>query len=110
MGAANASAGLFQGFAVSGSASRTAAVGGAGGGSQMVSLLAAALVLVTAAFLTPLFTDLPEPVLGAIVIVAVRGFLRTEPLRRYWRLDRRSFWVATTALLGTLCSTWCPGC
>jgi sulfate permease, SulP family len=49
-------------------------------------------------------------VLGAIVIVAVRGFLRTEPLRRYWRLDRRSFWVATTALLGTLCSTWCPGC
>ena len=60
MGAANASAGLFQGFAVSGSASRTAAVGGAGGGSQMVSLLAAALVLVTAAFLTPLFTDLPS--------------------------------------------------
>ena len=109
MGAANASAGLFQGFAVSGSASRTAAVGGAGGGSQMVSLLAAALVLVTAAFLTPLFTDLPEPVLGAIVIVAVRGFLRTEPLRRYWRLDRRSFWVATTALLGTLVFDLLPG-
>lgn len=102
MGAVNATAGLFQGFAVSGSASRTTAVEGAGGGSQMVSLLAAALVLVTAAFLTPLFTDLPEAVLGAIVIVAVRGFLRTEPLQRYWRLDRRSFWVATTALLGTL--------
>jgi sulfate permease, SulP family len=109
MGAANASAGLFQGFAVSGSASRTAAVGGAGGGSQMVSLLAAALVLVTAAFLTPLFTDLPEPVLGAIVIVAVRGFLRIEPLRRYWRLDRRSFWTAATALLGTLVFDLLPG-
>ena len=75
----------------------------------MVSLLAAALVLVTAAFLTPLFTDLPEPVLGAIVIVAVRGFLRTEPLQRYWRLDRRSFWVATTALLGTLVFDLLPG-
>jgi sulfate permease, SulP family len=109
MGAANAAAGLFQGFAVSGSASRTAAVEGAGGGSQMVSLLAAVLVLVTAAFLTPLFTDLPEPVLGAIVIVAVRGFLRTERLRRYWRLDRRSFWVATTALLGTLVFDLLPG-
>ena len=36
----------------------------------------------SAAFLTPLFTDLPDPVLGAIVIVAVRGFLRTEPLGR----------------------------
>ncbi|MGH3100195.1 MAG: SulP family inorganic anion transporter, partial [Thermoleophilia bacterium] len=109
MGAANATAGLFQGFAVSGSASRTAAVEGAGGGSQMVSLIAAVLVLVTAAFLTPLFTDLPEPVLGAIVIVAVRGFLRTEPLRRYYALDRRSFWVATTALLGTLVFDLLPG-
>ena len=109
MGAANAAAGLFRGFAVSGSASRTAAVGAAGGCSQMVSLIAAVLVLVTAAFLTPLFTDLPEPVLGAIVIVAVRGFLRTAPLRRYWRLDRRSFWVATTALVGTLVFDLLPG-
>jgi high affinity sulfate transporter 1 len=109
MGTANAAAGLFQGFAVSGSASRTAAVEGAGGSSQMVSLLAAVLVLVTAAFLTPLFTDLPEPVLGAIVIVAVRGFLRVEPLRRYWRLDRRSFWTATTALAGTLVFDLLPG-
>jgi sulfate permease, SulP family len=109
MGAANATAGLFQGFAVSGSASRTAAVEAAGGASQMVSLLAAVLVLVTAAFLTPLFTDLPEPVLGAIVIVAVRGFLRTEPLRRYWRLDRRSFWVAMAALAGTLVFDLLPG-
>jgi SulP family sulfate permease len=109
MGAANATAGLVQGFAVSGSASRTAAVEGAGGSSQMVSLIAAVLVLVTAAFLTPLFTDLPEPVLGAIVIVAVRGFLRVEPLRRYWRLDRRSFWVAMAALLGTLVFDLLPG-
>jgi sulfate permease, SulP family len=110
MGAANATAGTFQGFAISGSASRTAAVEGAGGASQVVSLLAAVLVLVTAALLTPLFTDLPEPVLGAIVIVAVRGFLRTQPLRRYWRLDRRSFWVATAAWPGRWCSTCCPGC
>jgi SulP family sulfate permease len=109
MGAANATAGLFQGFAVSGSASRTAATEGAGGASQMVSLLAAVLVLVTAAFLTPLFTDLPEPVLAAIVIVAVRGFLRLAPLRRYWRLDRRSFWVAMAALLGTLVFDLLPG-
>jgi SulP family sulfate permease len=109
MGAANGAAGLVQGFAVSGSASRTAAVEGAGGSSQMVSLIAAVLVLVTAAFLTPLFTDLPEPVLGAIVVVAVRGFLRTEPLVRYWRLDRRSFWVAMAALLGTLVFDLLPG-
>jgi sulfate permease, SulP family len=56
-----------------------------------------------------LCTDLPEAVLGAIVIVAVRGFLGVAPLRRYWRLDRRSFWVATTALLGTLVFDLLPG-
>lgn len=109
MGASNAAAGIFGGFAVSGSASRTAAAEAAGGRTQMLSLLAAVFVLITAAFLTPLFTQLPEPVLGAIVIVAVRGFLRVAPLRRYWRLDRNSFAVAMTALMGVLVFDLLPG-
>jgi sulfate permease, SulP family len=109
MGAANAAVGLFRGFAVSGSASRTAAVEGAGGSSQMVSLIAAVFVLVTAAFLTPLFTQLPEPVLGAIVVVAVRGFLRWRTMLDYWRRDRRTFAVALTALLGVLVFDLLPG-
>ncbi len=109
MGAANATAGLFKGFAVSGSASRTAAVEAAGGRSAMASLIAAALVLVTAAFLTPLFTDLPEAVLGAIVIVAVRGFLRVGELRRYARLQPAALAVALTALVGVLVFDLLPG-
>jgi SulP family sulfate permease len=109
MGAANASVGLFAGFAVSGSASRTAAAEGGGGRTQMLSIIAAGLVLVTAAFLTPLFTQLPEPVLGAIVIVAVRSFMRIAPLRRYWRLDRPSFAIAAAALLGVLTFDLLPG-
>lgn len=56
----------------------------------MVSLIAAGLILLTGAFLTPLFTDLPEPVLGAIVIVAVRGFMRVGELRRYAALTGRA--------------------
>jgi SulP family sulfate permease len=109
MGASNAAAGLFGGFAVSGSASRTAAADAAGGRTQLVSLIAAAFVLITAAFLTPLFTQLPEPVLGAIVIVAVRGFLRVTVLTRYWQRDRTSFAVAATALLGVLVLDLLPG-
>ena len=109
MGAANAAAGFVRGFAVSGSASRTAAVEGAGGRSQMVSIVAAVLVLITAAFLTPLFTQLPKPVLGAIVIVAVRGFLRVGNIRLYWRRDKPSFAVAATALLGVLIFDLLPG-
>lgn len=109
MGAANVAVGFVRGFAVSGSASRTAAVDGAGGTSQMVSVVAAVLVLITAAFLTPLFTQLPEPVLGAIVIVAVRGFLRVGKMRLYWRRDKRNFAIASAALLGVLVFDLLPG-
>lgn len=109
VGLSNIAVGLVRGFVVSGSASRSAAAAGAGGRTPMVSLIAAALILLTGAFLTPLFTDLPEPVLGAIVIVAVRGFMRTSELRRYAAADRRSLWVALTALIGVLLFDLLPG-
>ena len=109
MGMANLGAGLFQGFAVSGSASRTAAADQAGSQTGLAALVAAALVLLTGAFLTPLFTDLPEAVLGAIVIVVVRAFLRVGELQRYWRLQRSSFAIAVTAIGGVLVFDLLPG-
>jgi high affinity sulfate transporter 1 len=109
VGAANIAVGCVRGFVVSGSASRSAAAAGAGGRSPMVSLIATGLILLTGAFLTPLFTDLPEPVLGAIVIVAVRGFLNVGELRRYAALDRSSLLVALTALFGVLLFDLLPG-
>lgn len=109
VGLSNIAVGLVRGFVVSGSASRSAAATAAGGRTPMVSLIAAGLILLTGAFLTPLFTDLPEPVLGAIVIVAVRGFMRVGELRRYAALDRQSLWVALTALIGVLIFDLLPG-
>jgi sulfate permease, SulP family len=109
IGTANAAAGLFRGFAVSGSALRATAVEAAGGHSPLASLAAAGGVLVTAAFLTPLFTDLPLAVLGAIVIVAVRGFLRVDELLRYARLQPVALVAAVTALLGVLLFDVLPG-
>ncbi|MEV0850236.1 SulP family inorganic anion transporter [Streptomyces sp. NPDC049954] len=109
VGIANICVGLFRGFTVSGSASRSAAAEAAGARSRLTSLIAAVLILVTGAFLTPLFTELPEPVLGAIVIVAVRGFLSPAQLRRYARADRASLWVALTALAGVLLFDLLPG-
>ena len=52
--------------------------------------------------LLPLFRDLPQAVLGAIVIVAVIGFLNVAALRRIARLRRDSFAVALVAMLGVL--------
>jgi high affinity sulfate transporter 1 len=109
MGASNAAVGLFRGFAVSGSASRSAAAKAAGAASPMTSVVAAVIVLLTGAFLTPLFTDLPEPVLGAIVVVAIRSFFNVAALRRYRHADRRSFAIAATALLGVMIFDLLPG-
>ncbi len=59
IGASNLLAGLSSGFIQSGGASQTAAADTAGGRTQVVSLVAAALVLLTGAFLGPIFSDLP---------------------------------------------------
>ncbi|GAA4245090.1 sulfate permease [Dactylosporangium darangshiense] len=109
LGVTNLAAGWFRGFAVSGSASRTAAVAGTGARTPMVSLLAAALVLLTAALCTPLLGVLPQAVLAAIIVVALRGFLRLGRFVRYWRLQRPAFAVAAAALLGVLCFDLLPG-
>jgi len=56
LGTANAAAGLVRGFALSGSASKSAAAEASGAATPMTSLLAALVVLITGAFLTPLFS------------------------------------------------------
>jgi SulP family sulfate permease len=58
--------------------------------------------VLTSVALLPLFQDLPQPVLGAIVISAVLGFLRVDEMRRIAVLRRDSFWLAITALVATL--------
>jgi SulP family sulfate permease len=102
LGGANLLAGLSQGFVQSGGASQTAAADRAGGRTQAMSLVAAALVLVTGAFLAPLFTDLPEATLAAIVIVAITGFLRVGELVRFARMRRSAIVIALVALAGVL--------
>jgi sulfate permease, SulP family len=74
IGASNALAGLSSGFVQPGGASQTAAADGAGARSQLATVIAAVLILLTGAFLAPLFKDLPEATLAAIVVVAVSGF------------------------------------
>jgi high affinity sulfate transporter 1 len=102
MGAANLGAGLFQGFSIGASLSKSAAAEAAGGRSQVAGLVAAASTALVALFLTPLFENLPEAALGAIVIVAVSGMVKVGELRRLVRLRRVEFWIAVVALVGVL--------
>jgi MFS superfamily sulfate permease-like transporter len=102
VGIANLGAGLFQGFAVGGSLSRSTANDAAGARSQVSSLVASALVLLTAIALTPLFYNLPQATLGAIVIRAVIGLMNVGELQRFYRLRTAAFLQALTAMLGVL--------
>ncbi len=102
LGAANLLAGLSSGFVQSGGASQTAAADGAGGRTQLAAVAAAGLILLTGAFLAPLFEDLPEATLAAIVVVAVAGFFRVAELRRFFRIRRSAVVWAGLALVGVL--------
>ena len=109
LGAANLASGFFRGFAQGGSLSRSAANDAAGGRSQVSSLVAAGLTLLVTALFTPLFYNLPEATLGAIVIHAVWSLFDVAALRRYARLNRPDLVVALAALLGVLTLDTLPG-
>jgi high affinity sulfate transporter 1 len=109
LGAANVASGLFGGFTTDASLSQTATAEAAGAKSQLASLITSALVLGTALVLAPLFADLPNAVLGAIVIAAVVGLMDVREMRRYWAWRRTDFLIAVTAMVGVLLTTVLAG-
>lgn len=109
LGVANLGAGLFQGFAGGGSLSKTTVNDVSGARSQMSGIAAAVLVLIITAVLTPLFHNLPDATLGAIVIHAVWRLMNIGELRRYFRVSKPDFVLAATALLGVLIFEILPG-
>ncbi len=109
LGAANIASGLFGGFTTDASLSQTATAEAAGAKSQLSSLVTAGLILATAVFLAPLFADLPNAVLGAIVIAASLSLMDVTEMRRYWAWRRTDFLVAIVALVGVLLTTVLTG-
>jgi sulfate permease, SulP family len=109
LGASNLAAGVTQGFVQSGGASQTMAAERAGGKTQLASIIAAGLILLTGAFLAPLFADLPQATLGAIVVVAIAGFFRVDEIRRFARLRTSAVVLALIALGGVLVLGVLPG-
>jgi high affinity sulfate transporter 1 len=100
LGAANLAAGFFQGFPVSGSASRTAVAEAAGGKSQAVGLVGALSIVLLLLFAGGLTTYLPQASLAAIVIVAGTALFDLATMRWLWRVRRSEFVLCLVALLG----------
>ena len=101
--AANIGAGVFQGMPVSTSLSASSLNDHSGARTGLASLTSGVTVLLTLLVLAPLFSQLPKPVLGALIIEAVvMGMMNLPEMRRIYRVQRFDFWVAVAAIVGTL--------
>ncbi len=109
LGASNLGAGLFQGFAVDASLSRSAIADEAGIKTQVSSLIAFALVLITAVALAPLFRNLADATLAALIIISVVNLISIDEFRRLYGLDKVDFGLAVISLLGVLIFGILPG-
>ena len=114
LGAANLGAGIFGGFAVNGSLSKTAVNSTAGGRTQLVGLIVAGLTILTLLLLTGYFESLPVATLAAVVIAALVDLIDFSTLRNYYRVysrrlgraygfaARADFIAAVAAMLGVM--------
>ena len=109
LGAANVTSACLGGLVSGCSMSSTAVNDRAGAKSQFSSLTAAAMVLITLVALMPLFHNLPEAVLGAIVIYAVARMMKVNELKRFYQFHVDEFAQAMLALLGVIIVGILPG-
>ena len=102
-GMSNVGAGLFQGMPVSTSLSASSLNDHSGARTGLASLTSGVMVLLTLLVLAPLFSNLPKPVLAALIIEAVvMGMMDLPEMRRLARVQRFDFWIAMAAIGGTL--------
>jgi len=102
LAASNLTAGLGGGFPVSGGTSQSLVNEEGGARTPLSTALAAVFILVVVLFFSHLLSALPQPVLAAVVLVAVSGLLKLSTLRELWRSDRPEFVVAIAAFAGVL--------
>jgi high affinity sulfate transporter 1 len=109
IGAANLAAGLFQGFPVSTSGSRTAVAERAGAKTQLTGVTGAALIILMIVLVPGLFRNLPQPALAAVVITASLSLADIPATMRLWRQRKAEFLLSIAAFLGVALLGVLPG-
>ncbi|MFD4836574.1 SulP family inorganic anion transporter [Achromobacter sp. NPDC058515] len=94
LGVANLAAGFFQGFPISGSASRTPVAEAAGSRTQLTGVVAAVAVAALLLAAPNLLRHLPNSALAAVVIAAAIGLFEFKDLRRIYRIQQWEFWLS----------------
>src|SRR5215831_2420558 len=102
LAASNFVAGLGGGFPVSGGTSQSLVNEEGGAQTPLSTALAALFILIVVLFFSHLLSALPQPVLAAVVLVAIAGLLNLSMLKELWLNDRSEFVVAMAAFAGVL--------
>ena len=102
LAASNLFAGLGSGFPVSGGTSQSLVNEEGGAHTPLSTALAALFILLVVLFFSHLLSALPQPVLAAVVLVAIAGLFNLSTLKELWRSDRSEFVVAAAAFGGVL--------
>ena len=109
LGAANLAAGLFQGFPISSSSSRTPVAEAAGSKTQLTGVVGAVAVALLLMFAPNLLKDLPSSALAAVVIAAAIGLFEFADLRRIFRIQQWEFWLSIVCFVGVAVFGVIPG-
>ncbi|WER47746.1 sulfate permease [Cupriavidus sp. WKF15] len=109
LGAANLAAGLFQGFPISSSASRTPVAEAAGARTQLTGVVGALAVAALLLFAPDLMRHLPNSALAAVVIAAALGLFEFTDLRRIYRIQQWEFWLSMACFAGVAVFGAVPG-
>jgi high affinity sulfate transporter 1 len=109
IGAANLAAGLFQGFPVSTSGSRTAVAERSGAKTQLAGVTGAVVIIVMILLVPGLFRNLPQPALAAVVITASLSLADIPGTVRLWRQRKAEFLLSVAAFAGVALLGVLPG-
>jgi len=109
IGVANLAAGLFQGFPVSTSGSRTAVAERAGAKTQLTGVTGAAVIILMIVLVPGLFRNLPQPALAAVVITASLSLADIPATARLWHQRKAEFLLSIAAFLGVALLGVLPG-
>ncbi len=109
LGVSNLAAGLFQGFPISSSSSRTPVAEAAGARTQVCGIVGAIAVALLLLLAPNLLQSLPNAALAAVVIASAIGLFEFADLKRIYRIQRWEFWLSMLCFVGVAVFGAIPG-
>jgi MFS superfamily sulfate permease-like transporter len=101
-GLANIAGSFFGSYTVSGSFSRSAVAARSGAKTGLFAIVSVAGVVLVLLLLTPYLYHLPQATLAVIVMIAVFGLIRIEPLAHAWKVEPPSALIGIVTFVATL--------